>query len=192
MHTGALLQHAVLTEAVVSGRQALEEAKNRDRLYIPSRYQLFTLNQVRQVCDTGNDHPPESHMPVALITHNCPVLGGDALPVLLAHADCRKCCAVKRPRIVWQPCVQAVRAAEEAATHAEGAAQAAEAGGNAVEATSKAALASLRCSQVRPPSPPPRHGVGRACSPCSSGPKPRLRHASAVNNRLHSWHGTSS
>ena len=29
--------------------QALEEAKNRDRLYIPSRYQLFTLNQVRQV-----------------------------------------------------------------------------------------------------------------------------------------------
>ena len=30
--------------------QALEEAKTRDRLYIPSRYQLFTLNQVRQVC----------------------------------------------------------------------------------------------------------------------------------------------
>ena len=29
--------------------QALEEAKTRDRLYIPSRYQLFTLNQVRQV-----------------------------------------------------------------------------------------------------------------------------------------------
>ncbi|BDA45804.1 hypothetical protein COCOBI_07-5910 [Coccomyxa sp. Obi] len=27
---------------------ALEESKTRDRLYIPSRYQLFTLNQVRQ------------------------------------------------------------------------------------------------------------------------------------------------
>ena len=38
--------------------KALEEAKNRDRLYIPSRYQLFTLNQVRQVCaDAGNACP---------------------------------------------------------------------------------------------------------------------------------------
>ena len=56
---------------------------------------------------------------------------------------------------------QAVRAAEEAATQAEGAAQAAEAGGNAVEATSKAALASLRCSQVRSLQPPHMH-AGRA------------------------------
>jgi len=33
----------------MNATQALEEAKTRDRLYIPSRYQLFTLNQVRQV-----------------------------------------------------------------------------------------------------------------------------------------------
>ena len=29
--------------------QALEEAKTRDRLFVASKYQLFTLNQVRQV-----------------------------------------------------------------------------------------------------------------------------------------------
>lgn len=40
--------------------QALEESKTRDRLYIPSRYQLFTLNQVRQVCKTDD----ESHTAV--------------------------------------------------------------------------------------------------------------------------------
>ncbi len=38
--------------------QALEEAKNRDRLYIPSRYQLFTLNQVRQVRPQASGSPP--------------------------------------------------------------------------------------------------------------------------------------
>lgn len=36
--------------------QALEEAKTRDRLYIPSRYQLFTLNQVRQVSCCSCSH----------------------------------------------------------------------------------------------------------------------------------------
>ncbi|MFW1863978.1 hypothetical protein ACG9XP_19635, partial [Acinetobacter baumannii] len=45
--------------------------------------------------------------------------------------------------------LQGVKAAEEAANQAAAAAQAAEAGGNAVETTSKAALAALRCSQVR-------------------------------------------
>ena len=49
--------------------QALEEAKTRDRLYIPSRYQLFTLNQVRQV----GDLPPlaraeSSHLQPLLIS----------------------------------------------------------------------------------------------------------------------------
>ncbi len=52
--------------------QALEEAKTRDRLYIPSRYQLFTLNQVRQVrCQTN---PPAwmRHFPnVALLKSYC-------------------------------------------------------------------------------------------------------------------------
>ena len=43
------LQSAIRTGEIMNALQALEEAKTRDRLYIPSRYQLFTLNQVRQV-----------------------------------------------------------------------------------------------------------------------------------------------
>ena len=60
--------------------QALEEAKTRDRLYIPSRYQLFTLNQVRQV---GNFLPQSK----AESSHLQPLLISSTWHELLAYTE---------------------------------------------------------------------------------------------------------
>ena len=54
-----LLYHSLLAGC---GLQALEESKTRDRLYIPSRYQLFTLNQVRQVRTCHPEHHQSKHI----------------------------------------------------------------------------------------------------------------------------------